>query len=339
VAIPGQLWTLSRQRIFSHNRLVVAILGSGFGLYGYLPALAGGCGQEVVLPERYRQRFAARAELAPFARSIHWETDESKALDCATQVVVALRPVDQGKWIPSLLERSNIQGLVLEKPLAPSPESATGFLDKLLESKKVIRIGYTFKYTSWADRLRSCLAEVKESSRLTIEWKFLAHHFQYDLNNWKRFSDSGGGALRFYGIQVIALLADVGYSEVSSSRSIGLSPNQIEKWSACLTGPGLPDCNVLVDTKAARESFRVELRAARGDEGDVVVADLLEPFGSAGRTAQTGGLDSRIPALTSLCRALWQNTGDEYRSYEAAIRLWSIIEKKGEFQAAGSSKS
>ena len=46
-----------------------AIRGSGFGLYGYLPALVG-CGRRVVLPERYRARFAERPELAPFANEV-----------------------------------------------------------------------------------------------------------------------------------------------------------------------------------------------------------------------------------------------------------------------------
>ena len=54
-----------------------AILGSGFGLYGYLPALVEGCEQPVVLPERYRARFDERSELARFAINVQWEDDES----------------------------------------------------------------------------------------------------------------------------------------------------------------------------------------------------------------------------------------------------------------------
>lgn len=45
----------------------IAILGSGFGLYGYLPALVAHCVQRVVLPERYRQRLEERSELAQYA--------------------------------------------------------------------------------------------------------------------------------------------------------------------------------------------------------------------------------------------------------------------------------
>lgn len=311
---------------------MVAILGSGFGLYGYLPALVGGCRQRIVLPENYRVRLSARPELAPFAGSVHWERDESSALDCADQVVVALRPIDQSKRIPVLLKRANIQAVLLEKPLAGSPEMAATILRDLIDSRKVVRMGYIFRYTSWGERLRKTLRETGKNRLLFIRWEFLAHHFLYDLGSWKRFSASGGGAIRFYGIQLIALLAEIGYHDVVWSRSVGPSANEIEKWSASLEGEGLPNCNVIVDTKAEGERFLVEWRAGSSQEHDVVLADVLHPFASADAFTQTEGLDPRVPALIRLCRSLWEETINEYGCYEAMVNLWRAIEAKTQFQ-------
>jgi hypothetical protein len=318
---------------------VVAILGSGFGLYGYLPALVDGCGQRVVLPESYRVRLAERPELVRFAGSVHWEQDEASALDCADQIVVALRPIDQSKRIPLLLKRADTHGLLLEKPLADSPEMAATLLRDLINSQKVIRMGYTFRYTPWGEQLRNTFRETRERRPLLIEWKFLAHHFRHDLGNWKRFSASGGGALRFYGIQLIALLAEIGYRDVVWSRSTGPSANEIEKWSACLGGTDLPNCNVTVDTKAEVESFRVEWRAGSRAEDDVVLANMPNPFASTDAVSQTEGLDPRVPALTYLCRSLWQETINEYVCYEATINLWGAIEARTQFQMPDSRTS
>ena len=311
---------------------MVAILGSGFGLYGYLPALVGGCRQRIVLPENYRVRLSGRPELAHFAGSVHWERDESSALDCADEAVVALRPIDQGTRIPLLLKRANIQAVLLEKPLVGSPETAATILRDLIDSRKVVRMGYIFRYTSWGEQLLNTLQEIGKDRLLVIQWKFLAHHFRYDLGNWKRFSESGGGAIRFYGIQLIALLAEIGYHDVAWSRSVGPSANEIEKWSACLEGEGLPNCNVIVNTKAESERFRVEWRGGSRPEPDVVLADMLHPFASAEAVSQTEGLDPRVPALIRLCRSLWQETTNEYVCYEAMVNLWRAIETKTQFQ-------
>ena len=63
----------------------VAILGSGFGLYGYLAALqALPC--RVLIPERYRRIVESREELSSFAAGIAWVADESVAIDLADAI-------------------------------------------------------------------------------------------------------------------------------------------------------------------------------------------------------------------------------------------------------------
>ena len=54
----------------------VGIVGSGFGLYGYLPALVEVGKMNVILPGRYKDKFLARSELKIYADYIHWVSDD-----------------------------------------------------------------------------------------------------------------------------------------------------------------------------------------------------------------------------------------------------------------------
>ena len=72
-----------------------AIIGSGFGLYGYLPALTEEFGASVVLPEQYRDKAASRPELVRFLGGVRWESDLDRALAVASTVVIAATPAAQ----------------------------------------------------------------------------------------------------------------------------------------------------------------------------------------------------------------------------------------------------
>ena len=310
---------------------MIAILGSGFGLYGYLPALVKGCGQRVVLSERHREPFAQRPELARFADDVVWERDEASALFRAEGAVLALPPGDQSEWIARCLERPGLKRILVEKPMATSPQAARALLEDLVRSGKIIRVGYTFRYTNWAEKMTAALRQGRGGKRLLIQWSFLAHHFRHDLRNWKRFTKSGGGAIRFYGIQLIALLAQLGYRGVISSRSFGHSPDVVDKWTASFDGPGLPECDVVLDTRSATEKFGAELLFNSATEANLVFADMKDPFEST-TIESLEGLDRRVPVLSRLCRSLWEQAIDEDAWYKATIELWRVVEEKTSFE-------
>ncbi len=307
-----------------------AILGSGFGLYGYLPALIN-LGERVVLPERYRDRFNSRPELAPFASQVQWSLTEEEALARADGVVLALRPSDQYEWVPRCLARSEISRLILEKPLAPAPDGAAFVLDKLIGSGKAFRIGYTFRYTDWALKLRG-LVETKGVATFAIHWNFLAHHFRHDLYNWKRSTAQGGGAIRFYGIQVIALLAELGYREVTFSTGFGAEVEEIERWRATFTGNDLPICHVGIDTRSVSTEFRIGIDVDKGLGQDLVVQK--DPFDSSYDEFALKGLDQRVDILTQLGQSLGQAETNIYDWYGATVVLWRAVESKLQFKPA-----
>jgi len=173
----------------------VAILGSGFGLYCYLPAIAVGCRQRVLLPERYRERLRRRADVGDLSESVEWARSDESMLQRAEGVVISQRPADQVDRVHDCLRRDNVGRLILEKPLAPDPAQASRLLEEIEYSQKRFCIGYIFRYTEWGRTLLTYGRSVQGS--IHMDCHFRAHHYAVDAKNWKRLVSSGGGALRF----------------------------------------------------------------------------------------------------------------------------------------------
>ncbi|MGZ5528823.1 MAG: Gfo/Idh/MocA family oxidoreductase [Limisphaerales bacterium] len=298
------------------------IFGSGFGLYGYLPALVTGCDQTVYLPERYRTLLERREDVRRFIDVVKWSHDEKAALAEVDAVVISKRPADQVDWIRECASKPNIRALLLEKPLAPSPKAASDALGLLDLSGKQYRIDYNFRFTPWGQALKRHLRSALPTGCLSINWQFRAHHYAHDLRNWKRFVSSGGGALRFFGIHLIGLLAELGFDNVVSSRVSASKPDECEIWSAVFGGPHLPECRVEVQSNAPETRFSVDwTRDASGVER---LVDLDDPFGAQ---ANKSGFDHRVGILTEVCRDLIDGPALSYPWYRQSVSLWHMAER------------
>jgi hypothetical protein len=304
-----------------------SILGSGFGLYGYLPALIG-CGHSVVLPERYRERFQFRQELTRFAKQIEWATDEVSAVNRASAIVIALRPAEQTDWIKKCIAHRQITRLLLEKPLAPAPLEALNLQTLLCNSRKLFRIGYTLCNAQWTARLKDFVTE-NPDYEINVNWLFLAHHFRQGVRNWKQFESAGGGAIRFYGIQLIAVLASLGYCNVGESKSYGQSADEPERWIADISGKGLPICRILIDSRSDTAEFKILCRSSLGPTK--LLAELRDPFGEDDRRYLCDGLDGRVGVLGDLVRSILNDAELCPSWYPGVIDLWSKVEAKNDF--------
>lgn len=293
-----------------------AILGSGFGLYGYLPALAGEF--QVLLPQRYRPRFESRTELSPFAPKVQWLPDEATAIAAADAVVLALRPENQEYWLARCIEKRHPAALLLEKPLARSPQLARKLHDALVSAGLSFRIGYLFPLTTWGRTFKASLEGMADAP--AIRWRFLAHHYRSDVVSWKRSAQQGGGAIRFYGTQVIGLLALAGYREVSVSTAFGPSSDEIDAWQASFTGQGLQPCNVVVDSRCTADSFEASVFGGSHRAGG--------PFDVAPSGA---GIDARATLLATVCRSLAEPDDAFVAWYRRTIDLWEQAESKARF--------
>ena len=275
---------------------MITIRGSGFGLYGYLPAVIG---HGVVLPLRYKDKLSQMPQARVLSDQVQWVADDQTAQEQADTIIIAIPPEHQPSVAHAALALPNINRLVLEKPLAPTPAAALELLNELEDSGKEFRIDYIFRFTDWGKKL----LQEKSEDKLTIEWRFMAHHFKHQLNNWRRNEATGGGALRFYGIHLVALLAEMGYSKVIASET----DEESARWEATLAGSHLPDCHLLVDTKATQDKFIVTA-------GDTTLADQDSVF-----SITDPSFDVRVPVLVKLYASFADEQPDWYR---AVILLW-----------------
>jgi predicted dehydrogenase len=290
----------------------VAILGSGFGLYGYLPALHA-LSVRVALPQRYRATIERRPELSELAGSITFVADDDEAIDFAEALIVARRPADQSDLLSGLLARSGLKRLLLEKPLAPTPAAATQLRERIETSGKIVRIGYLFGYTDWGKNLIARAVELHGEVR--IRWLFRAHHYANDQPNWKRTEAEGGGALRFYGIQLISVLAALGFEGVMTSRLAASVPGEAERWSATLARRDGARCVVELDSNAPESLFAVSAPALGVD------ISRQDPFDAA-----TNDQDRRVPLLVALCREFLTTETNTPLVDRGVISLWQAIE-------------
>jgi len=275
---------------------MITIRGAGFGLYGYLPAVIE---YGVVLPRRYKEKLAQMPQARVLADQVRWVADDRTAQEQADTMIIAVPPEHQPRVARAALVLPNIERLILEKPLATVPAAALELLDELEHSGKEFRIGYLFRFTDWGQRL----LQGKFEEKVTIEWHFMAHHFKHQLNNWRRDEAAGGGALRFYGIHLLALLAEMGYSKVIASET----NEESSRWEAKLTSSHQPDCYLLVDTRATENKF-------------VVTADGTTLANQPGVFSPTDPtFDSRVPVLVKLYASFAEERPGWYRS---VILLW-----------------
>jgi predicted dehydrogenase len=293
------------------------IVGAGFGLYGYLPAVVRGLGERVLLPRSLEPRIKARPDLAGIDSSITWVDSVEIALESAEGVIIATPPDAQVALAERCAALSNIRRIVLEKPVATTPRGASKLLATLDAAGKRYRVGYTLPYTVWHADLRWPTAR-GNSAKVCLQWTFAAHHFVHDLQTWKRRHEEGGGALRFFGIHVIALLACHGYDVVSSSVIEGTCAAEPERWRAVFQGRRLPTCEVIVDSRSAQRAFSI-----RQDKFPFVA--LAEPFGAEHALAS---LDPRVGVLARLLATFDADDGYFQNLYRRVNALWHEAETR-----------
>lgn len=296
-----------------------AILGSGFGLYGYLPALIE-LGENVVLPQAYKEKVMARPELYVLASRIHWAKDEEEAIALANALVIATPPQKQWDIVIHCLGLMNIKRVVLEKPLANTPSRASDLLESLRNSDKQFRIGYTFRHTRWFQDIP--WPDLLDSRDLIeIHWNFMAHHFTNNLSIWKRLHSEGGGVLRFYGIHIIALLSYLGYENVCWCKLDGQTANEPVRLYLEVSGLNLPNCRVYIDSLSTDKRFRI-VCISRQKQREIL--SLLHPFELEPHIVS---LDDRVAVIEKLLLSFENEQIDIYNHYINVNRLWQKIEQ------------
>ncbi len=312
------------------------ILGSGFGLYGYLPAAVRN-GYTVILPERYREKFNTRTELASYSDRVdlYEGSDEGILNTCKADLcIIARRPSDQHRLFVGKKIMSGCRRIVLEKPLAATPaESARIYriLEESAENDNIsYRIGYTFLYTVWG---KEVIRALQSGKSCRIYWSFMAHHFIHAVNTWKRYLSQGGGALRFYGIQTAGLLAAVSGWDVISSILEFVDEDEPARWR-CTLSHDFVIVDIKLDCMNKAQEFSCTI-----EEGGSMVYQLAasDPF----ETNISDDIDRRAVILEKII-ASFDVASDDTRWLQIigeSVRLWEKIEQRTIIEKTGSLKS
>jgi predicted dehydrogenase len=272
-----------------------------------------------VLPRAYEPNLMGRAELRPVAPRIDWVEDHDAALRRADSIVIATPPATQLELAGRCLRAGRIRRMVLEKPLAPTPQLAADLLERMRHADVSYRVGFTLLRTEWHGRLR--WPARGDADRVDIEWTFMAHHFAHGLSNWKRRREEGGGVLRFFGVHLLALAALHGYDGVARTSFAGESEEEPACWDATFMGPDRPPCVVHVDSRSQSAAFRIDA-IANGERRALV--DLADPF--AGEVAPAGQ-DRRVAVLERLLATFGEPDEPHRAICERANRLWALAER------------
>ena len=232
------------------------ILGSGFGLYGHLPVVYSSGSNTIYLLESSIQAMSYREDLSAYVKHVKPQANIESLIEAVDYLVISLPPENQFATIYdniNLFKRHNVR-LILEKPLAISPDLAIN-LSKLLQANNIpFWVNYTFLYTAWFNQL---LESISFTDSIDIKWHFKAHHFKYKLTNWKVDHEIGGGPVRFYGIHLFACIAHI--SKINSLLQFDLSyfRNYMSGFKLSTLLENNMTVNITIDTNCDDDTFQV----------------------------------------------------------------------------------
>lgn len=303
---------------------MLGILGGGFGLYGYLPAAAKLLQEPVLLLKKYKPIIDSRQELFSFKDQIIWLESEEELIQTADSLVISRRPIDQEALVSRCILEVNLKRVMFEKPLATSPEKAQKILQLMAGSNKYCSVGFNFRYTNWAIQLKEKLlnGEFSEHESINLSWNFMADHFSRNIESWKIDHAQGGGAIRFYGIHVIALLAELGYEHVESSSVLTSdSKHSLYKWTACFKGSGLPSFFATIDSKSNASYFKLYL-----ENDKQALFDGVGPFDRVLSNLNFIEQDTRCVYMTKALQELFELSKPYSIRIEDCTKLWQLVE-------------
>ena len=291
------------------------VIGNGFGLYGYLPAIIEETGDDIVMPTTVMDIILKRGELKKYYSKIVWVDSHDIATQMAEAVVIAVPPEYQPDIVYQILAKSNVKKLIIEKPIATTPSAAVLLTSQLINSNIQFRIGYNMLHTNWFNNI--FLSNLHKScDSVEINWSFMAHHFANKLYNWKRFHSKGGGVVRFFGIHMMALLSDVGYTHSHNSRITGIEKDEPEYWESTYSGSNLPDCKVTVNSNSIMPVFQIVFNKKKNKE---IILNISTPFSSEATIDNT---DVRVSVIKKLIKSFESDDAEYLGFVTRSNKLW-----------------
>ena len=240
----------------NHNNSTCLLIGKGFALDVYLPALIKIGINKIFIEKDYSSENYKDTILNKYKEYIQFISNQDKKNKVFDYTIIAVSPEKQYELLLNEKYIKNTNILILEKPIAPSAIKAYEISKRLDNYDIKYLINYSFRYAFWYKSLLSDIYKLGQNIELFFTWKFRARHFINKRISWKKFHSQGGGALRLYGIHLIALLSDIGYEEIED-RKINVNSSDELNYFLCSfkSNKKLPRCNLLTDSNSSENSF------------------------------------------------------------------------------------
>jgi len=183
----------------------ICIIGSGFGMYGLLPAFSNIrncnvvsiCGKNSQRMEQYCKKFHVK-------RYDDWKEMIQKEKPKA--IAIAVIPIYQYEIVKFALE-NNI-AIFAEKPLTTKYETSLELYELAKEKKLPNMVDFIFpEILEWYEAKN--IIEDNEFGPITnvdVNWSFLSHDLKNNLTSWKTDVKKGGGGLSYFFSHVLYYL-------------------------------------------------------------------------------------------------------------------------------------
>ena len=135
---------------------------------------------------------------------VEFVADEAVLLRESKTLVLARRPADNVADARTFLRTGARAGqvLVLEKPMAPTPQEALALAGELDDQSVFYAIPYLLNHCSWAQEAKQAVADCAATT-INLDWSY--HSPTVTSASWKSYPHAGGGAISYYFIHVLAL--------------------------------------------------------------------------------------------------------------------------------------
>jgi len=300
------------------NSDTALLYGNGFALKVYLPTLVNLGIKKVLIEKSQNLNVDQTNILNKYNEYILYFDKKDFQEKMFDYTILAVSPTKQYNLLLDNKFYKNTNTLILEKPMASSPNKAFEIIQKLEDLNIRYLINYSFRYASWYKNISTKIKLLPKDVELYFTWKFMARHFIHKRNTWKRFHLKGGGAIRFYGIHLIAILSDIGYLKVLSSNSSNDMNSDLSSFSCSLESTKtLPKCKIYINSKSKINEFSCYYIK---DNKKISLLKLKEPF------PKEIGVSFQDPRIEITKRFIYEKNF-KYNNFNV-INLWKEIEDK-----------
>ncbi len=295
------------------------IVGKGFGLYGYLPAIILN-GSNLILSDEYKSNIQKREDINKFINFIQWTKSVREAIYLSDDVILAIPPKEQFKF---LLENEKLifdKTIFLEKPIACSPKQSAILL-KFLEEKKIkFYVNYSLIYLDWFKKLFYKINSLNSNFNIKVNWEFKAHFIKTNVINWKSDSQSGGGIIRFYGIHLIAILTALEYENYKIIKLKDNTQTIIFK----IINVNKPEIEILINIDSNIDKFTIDIYEDSSKNKHTFL-DIKDPFEKQ-NNKKLIKLDRRVQNIRDYL--IEKNNSIQNLNFnKKVVKLWCEIEK------------